>query len=246
MDNYQNISYMVYDLINDHIITAQNPTKIAPVASIVKLIVAMQVLDQQPNLSEHILVDGTAPGGTEEYGPLPMGLVTREDLLKAALIQSDNHAVYYLCQAYPGGEDKMLQDINDRVQKLNMNNTEIVFLHTSAAKKIPGKFNASTAEDLQKLLKEVLKYPIIKEISTTKKATVFDGRIQLENKSRIILEKNNSVILNKTGRGNGGTSYSIAIAINKNNKLYGIVVLDAKDGSSRAQIVFNLMDRYTI
>ena len=246
MSTYQNISYMVYDINNNHTIVAQNTTKIVPIASIVKLIVAMQVLDQQPNLSEHILVDGTAPGGTEEYGPLPMGLVTREDLLKAALIQSDNHAVYYLCQAYPGGEDKMLQDINDRVQKLNMNNTEIVFLHTSAAKKIPGKFNARTAEDLQKLLKEVLKYPIIKEISTTKNSTVFDGRIQLENKSRIILEKNDSVILNKTGLGKSGTSYSIAIVINKNNRLYGIVVLDAKDAFSRAQVAFTLMDRYTI
>jgi len=245
MGNYQNISYMVYDINNNHTIVARNPDKILPIASIVKLIVAMQILDQQPNLSEHILVDGTAPGKPESCGPLPLGPATREDLLKAALIQSDNNAVYYLCQAYPGGEDKMLQDISDRIQKLNMNNTEIVFLHTSDAKKLPGKFNVSTAEDLQKLLKETLKYPVIKEISTTKKATVFDGRIQLENKSQIILEKNDSIIVNKTGRVNTGTSCCIALVINKNNKLYGLVVLDASDGYSRSQMVFTLMDRYT-
>jgi D-alanyl-D-alanine endopeptidase (penicillin-binding protein 7) len=98
-------SALIFDAQQGHVIYSKNIDTIMPIASITKLITAMVVLDAQLPLSEEISIDSADIDVLKNTrSRLKVGSsLTRQQLLRLALMSSENRAAAALGRAYPGG-----------------------------------------------------------------------------------------------------------------------------------------------
>jgi D-alanyl-D-alanine endopeptidase (penicillin-binding protein 7) len=137
--------------------------EITPIASVTKLMTAMVVLDARQPMDEQLEVDmddfDYIKGSRSR---LRMGAtLTREEMLRLALMASENRAASSLGRHYPGGQLAFVAAMNEKARALGMNNT-----HYDDATGLSPK-NVSTATDLAKLVRAAAEYPEIREFSTT-------------------------------------------------------------------------------
>jgi len=129
-----------------------------PIASLTKLMTALVVFEEGYNLKDEIVISKEASNQEDVpvFGNLKEGEKLKiEELLELTLVYSSNDAAWALSEKIPNFVEKM----NALSQKLGMENT-----HFSNPTGVTS--NYSTAEDLVKLTKYILKnYPQIFEIS---------------------------------------------------------------------------------
>jgi len=137
-------SYLAVDLSNNSILLEKNKNQMHVPASVTKLMTAVISLENTDNsqtitLTEKMLEpEGQSPS-------LFSGLnISRENLLKASLIQSANDASEAL--SYSTGKDKFIGLMNDKAKELNMTNTGFYDVNGL------NPANKTTAADLVKLL----------------------------------------------------------------------------------------------
>jgi len=144
--------------------------KILPIASLTKLMTALVVLENY-DFSKEIKISEKAVEQPEDLGKLVAERIFPvKYLLYPLLMESSNDAAFSLANDYDGmtGE-KFVTLMNSAAQKLNLNDT--FFVNPSGldpeTKTPKTKINYSTASDLAKLTKELLKKPLIWEILST-------------------------------------------------------------------------------
>jgi len=141
----------------------KNADHTAPIASITKLMTAMVVLDAKLPLDEVLQIsndDIDMVKGTKSR--LPIGAhFRRDDLMRLALMASDNRAASALGRNYPGGLPAFVEAMNHKAQALGLQQTHYV----DSSGLSPG--NVSSAQDLGKLVSEASKYELIREYTTT-------------------------------------------------------------------------------
>lgn len=97
---------LIYDQQTQRPLYTKNSDALAPIASITKLMTAMVVLDAQLPLDEEISIavaDIDTLKGTHSRLRIGMSLA-RGELLKLALMASENRAAAALTRTYPGGQ----------------------------------------------------------------------------------------------------------------------------------------------
>ncbi len=103
--NLKSSAALVLDQDGDGVLYAKNIDAVVPIASLTKLMTAMVALDAQLPLSEMVVItkdDVDKIKGTRSR--LRVGaMLTRGDLLRLALMSSENRAAAALSRAYPGG-----------------------------------------------------------------------------------------------------------------------------------------------
>jgi len=166
---------------------------------VTKLMTAMVTLDRHLPMGEVITI---APADRDRLrgsaSRLRIGVkLTRHDLLFAALAASDNRAAAALARTYPGGRGAMLRMMNEKARILGMHNTHYAD---------PAGLNngsVSTAGDLATLVYAAIKYPLIREFTTTSEFTVTDLRrhkpIEFVNTNRLVRSAAWDINLSKTG-----------------------------------------------
>jgi D-alanyl-D-alanine endopeptidase (penicillin-binding protein 7) len=93
---------------------------------------------------------------------LRLGLtLPRREMLRLALMASENRAAATLARSYPGGTDAFVQAMNLKARQLGMRDTRFV----DATGLNPN--NVSTALDLAVLVNASYHYPLIRDYSTT-------------------------------------------------------------------------------
>ena len=101
---------LIYDQQTQLPLYTKNSGALAPIASITKLMTAMVVLDAQQPLDEEIKIDAAdidTLKGTRSR--LRIGLsFTRSELLRLALMASENRAAAALARTYPGGDNEAI------------------------------------------------------------------------------------------------------------------------------------------
>jgi serine-type D-Ala-D-Ala endopeptidase (penicillin-binding protein 7) len=161
-------SALVQDAGSGEIVFGKNTDAVVPIASITKLMTAMVVLDRGLDLEEPITLsreDAVAMKGTRSR--LRTGLtLTRRDLLLLALMSSENRAAAALGRSYPGGLEAVVDAMNAKAALLDMNESR--FVEPTGL----SPANVSTAGDLAKMVRAAYEYPLIREFSTTERATV--------------------------------------------------------------------------
>src|SRR5204863_9436268 len=85
----------------------------------------------------------------------------RREMLRLALMSSENRAASSLARAYPGGTRAFVAEMNIRARILGMTHTHYV----DATGLSP--LNVSTASDLATIVAAAAQYPLIREFSTT-------------------------------------------------------------------------------
>ena len=154
---------LIFDAQQGHAIYSKNTDTIMPIASITKLMTAMVVLDAQLPLSEEITIDSADIDVLKNTrSRLKVGSsLTRQQLLRLALMSSENRAAAALGRAYPGGIEAFVLAMNNKAFELGMGNSRFVdSTGLSSA-------NVSTARDLVKMVEAAHFYEEIRDFSTT-------------------------------------------------------------------------------
>ena len=170
-----------------------------PIASLTKLMTALVVLEARQPLDAPLTIttdDRDRLKGTSSrlhYG----AILTRRDLLRAALGASDNRAASALARHWPGGREAFVAAMNGKAELLGMTHTR--FADASGL----DPRNVSTARDLAKLLEAVGHEPLIAHYTTRGEMWVTDlasGRpLDFFNTNRLTRIDGWDIQLSKTG-----------------------------------------------
>jgi D-alanyl-D-alanine endopeptidase (penicillin-binding protein 7) len=190
---------VVLDANTGETLFAKNADAIHPIASITKLMTAMVVLDAKLPLDEAVQIsseDLDTLKGTKSR--LPVGAhFRRDDLIRIALVASDNRAAAALGRAYPGGVPAFVDAMNAKAKLLGLYATRFV----DSSGLAPG--NVSSSADLARLVAEASKYDVIREYSTTPALDVTlpdSGRkVSYVNTNALVRAGNWDIGISKTG-----------------------------------------------
>src|SRR5262249_36117245 len=121
-------SVLVVDFDGGQTIYAKNTTSVMPIASITKLMTAMVVLDAGLALTEPIET-GLADFAFLKFTHSRLGrgpALSRHEMLRLALMSSENRAAAALGRAYPGGIQAFVAAMNRKAADLGMSHTHFV------------------------------------------------------------------------------------------------------------------------
>jgi D-alanyl-D-alanine endopeptidase (penicillin-binding protein 7) len=142
--------------------------EVTSIASLTKLMTAMVTLDA--NLPMDDLLDVTIQDFDFLKGSssrLRLGtMLPRREMLRLALMASENRAASSLARHYPGGTPAFVAAMNKKAVDLGLTNT-----HFSDPTGLTAE-NVSTANELAKMVSAAAQYPLIREFSTTSSAFV--------------------------------------------------------------------------
>jgi serine-type D-Ala-D-Ala endopeptidase (penicillin-binding protein 7) len=190
---------MIYDEAGKQVLHSHNANVVAPIASITKLMTAMVVLDANLPLDEEISISASDISKEKRSrSRTRVGMtLTRGELLKLALMSSDNLSAAALARTYPGGTEAAMQQMNIKAQELGMSSSRFMDptgLHSG---------NVSTANDLVKMVRAAHGYELIHEFSTATSHYVErgDGRrpVRFGNTNPLVKSSSWDIGLSKTG-----------------------------------------------
>ncbi len=188
---------LVMDQASGEVLYGKNTQAIVPIASISKLMTAMVVLDANLDPEEPIGITGEDVDWLRgSSSRLPMGTVlTRDQLLRLALMASENRAAYALSRAYPGGRPAFVAAMNDKARMLGLAGTH--FADPTGL----SSANVSTAQDLAIMVAAAHTYPQIREYTTTAGFDMQVGKrtVAFHNTNRLVANTGWDIGLSKTG-----------------------------------------------
>lgn len=199
MPNLASVNAAVAYADDGELIVAKNADRVVPIASVTKLMTAVVVLESGQSLGEWLeFYPRHIPAAANAYTRIrESSEMRRRDILRIALMSSENFAAYTLARHYPGGYDAFVEAMNAKARDLGMNDSRFVDptgLSTG---------NRSTAADLVKLALAAAKHPEIGEYSTTR---YFTGRfrqprysLSFGNTNVLVHRESWGVMLSKTG-----------------------------------------------
>src|SRR5689334_21970066 len=188
---------LITDANNGQVLFERDAGHVAPIASITKLMTALVVLDGQQPLDEKIdITSADRWNGKGAFSRLPVGAkLTRADLLKLALMASENRAAKTLARNYPGGTPAFVRTMNAKAKALGMTKTR--FDDPSGL----SSNNVSNPRDLAKLITAASRDTRIREFSTLESHAVRAGRSVLtyRNTNLLVGKPDWDIRVQKTG-----------------------------------------------
>jgi D-alanyl-D-alanine endopeptidase (penicillin-binding protein 7) len=190
---------IVQDQSTGAVLFEKNSDAVLPIASITKLMTAMVVLDANQGLAETVTI------GSEDvdmlrgsHSRLKVGTqLSREEMLRLALMSSENRAASALARHYPGGLPAFVAAMNDKAAAIGLKDTRFADSTGLTAA------NVSSARDLTKMVSAAAHYPLIRELSTTAESQVVVGGRPLTFRNTNTLVRNSGsgwdIALSKTG-----------------------------------------------
>lgn len=159
---------LIYDEKGKQPLHSKNADVVTPIASITKLMTAMVVLDAKLPLDEEISLSPLDINHQKfSRSRMRTGMtLTRGELLKLALMASENLAAAALARTYPGGTEAALLQMNAKARELGMNSTR--FLDPTGL----NSGNVSTANDLVKMVRTAHGYELIHRFTTSSSHTL--------------------------------------------------------------------------
>ena len=233
-NHYATGSYVLFDYNEGQFSNEFNRNQVRSIASITKMFTAITVINSTANLYEKLYVAG------HNGGKVPRGTyVSRMDLLKAMVMNSDNLAAEVLANNHPGGFQKFLEDANTYNRNIGLIHTEIV----DSSGIMPG--NVSTASELVLFLNSIKDNPIIQDIGALRQ---YEMAVPKGPKTYYIkfhntnpeLYKYDNILISKTGFTNAA-GRCVMMLVEKGQKTYALIVLGQPNIQRRSQVVSNLM-----
>ncbi|MDT8386846.1 MAG: serine hydrolase [Thiogranum sp.] len=182
-----------------HVIYAKQADQPRPIASITKLMTAMVILDSSLSLEEPVTITREdrdllkLTGSRLKYG----ATLSREQLVRLALMASENRAAHALARTYPGGETAFVDAMNEKARSLGMHQSHFA----DPAGLNPG--NVASARDVATMVRAARAYALILDATTTRFTSVspYDGRGELRfgNTNRLLRNESWEIQLSKTG-----------------------------------------------
>lgn len=195
--NLASAAALVMDNESGQVLYGKNADSVLPIASITKVMTAMVVLDANLDPEERLTVSSedvdTLRGS---HSRLPVGVtLTRDEMLRLALMASENRAAFALSRYYPGGREAFVHSMNLKAVLLGMRGTRYADPTGLSSS------NVSTAEDLGRLVRAAHEYDKIREYSTMTNFTLNVGNRpqQFRNTNGLVMSPDWEIGLSKTG-----------------------------------------------
>lgn len=181
---------MVFDPVSGKALYSKNAESAVPIASITKLMTAMVVLEAKQDLNEPLIIDSADIDTIKNSrSRLPVGTAfRREDLMRLALMASDNRAAAALGRSYPGGTPAFVEAMNAKAKLIGLDHTRFV----DATGLAPG--NVASPQDLALMVSEASRFPQIREYSTTPEL-----HVTLPNAKRSLGFNNTNALVKNSG-----------------------------------------------
>ena len=157
------VNAVVIDAAAKRPVYTKGADDVTPIASLTKLMTAMVTLDAKLPEDETISIgidDLDFLKGTTSRLRLGVEL-PRHEMLRLALMSSENRAASSLARTYPGGTKAFVAAMNAKAAELGMTHTRYADPTGLSAQ------NVSTANDLALLVAAAAEYPQIRDFSTT-------------------------------------------------------------------------------
>jgi len=232
-------SVLLLNVTQNRIEMERNADQVRSIASITKLMTAMVTLDHNKDLSRKLSLSKATKSN------LPRGEYTREQLLNAMLVKSDNAAAETLAEDYPGGRGAFIARMNHQARLWGMSNT-----HFSDPSGL-GVFNTSTARDLANLVTTASGYWFIQDASN-KKQVAFETKykkqirtINLSHTSGSLLFAFDNVLISKTGL-TSAAGWCVAMLAEQNKQQYAIIVLGSRNKKERLDTVKDIRYNHVV
>jgi D-alanyl-D-alanine carboxypeptidase (penicillin-binding protein 5/6) len=233
-------SWTLIDADTGLYLAGKDPDKRLAIASTTKVMTALVTLDEGVNLDEEVTVSESAAkyAGSvySNVGLYPYDRVSVEDLLTAALVPSGTDADYALAEYVGDGSvDGFVSKMNDKAEELGLKNT-----HFENPAGIDAKGNYSSANDLAKITREVMKYPEFREIVAKPEATIStqDREIDVVNTNLLVVPNSGYDYGPATGVKTGTSPQAgpcLIASAQSDDESYIAVVLDAGGDVQRFQ-----------
>lgn len=189
---------LIYDENGMQPLHSKNADVVAPIASITKLMTAMVILDAKLPLDEEIGIsplDINRKKHTRSRMRTGM-MLTRGELLKLALMASDNLSAAALARTYPGGTEAALAQMNAKARELGMSSSR--FMDPTGL----NSGNVSTANDLVKMVRAAQGYELIHRFTTSTSHTLEQAGhrpLRFHNTNPLVRNASWDIGLSKTG-----------------------------------------------
>jgi D-alanyl-D-alanine endopeptidase (penicillin-binding protein 7) len=212
------------------VLLERNSSLAQPIASITKLMTAMVVLDANLDLNEMLQVsddDVDRLKGTSSHVPVGTRL-TRNDMLRLALMASENRAASALSRHYPGGHSAFIQAMNDKARALGLNETH--FYDSIGL----NRNNVSSPRDLVAMTTAASHYQLIRDFTTTAEYSVpINGRERaFRNTNALVRNSDWQINVSKTGYINE-SGKCLVMQVVLANKRMAIILLDSQGSYTR-------------
>jgi D-alanyl-D-alanine endopeptidase (penicillin-binding protein 7) len=210
---------------------SRNATEVRPIASITKLMTAMVVLDADVPLDDPITIteqDRDRLRWSRSRLYIDEATMSRRDMLRVALMSSDNRAAHALGRTtFAGGTEAFVEAMNAKARSLGMRDSQ--FADSSGL----DAGNVSTAEDLVRMIHAASHYPLIRQVTSRGEFTAHPyittkrGPLEYRNTNPLTRDSRWDVELTKTGYIHEAGRCLVMQALVADRRLY-IVLLNAQ------------------
>jgi serine-type D-Ala-D-Ala endopeptidase (penicillin-binding protein 7) len=216
---------------NGNRLLSRNATEVRPIASITKLMTAMVVLDADVPLDDPVTIteqDRDRMRWSRSRLYIDEATLSRGDMLRVALMSSDNRAAHALGRTtFAGGTPAFVEAMNAKAKALGMRDTQ--FADSSGL----DAGNVSTAEDLVRMIHAAAQYPFIRDVTSSGQFTAHPylatkrGPLEYRNTNPLTRDSRWDVELSKTGYIHEAGRCLVMQAVVAGRRLY-VVLLNAQ------------------
>lgn len=230
--------YIVYDRKNNMKVLGKNEDKETPMASTTKIMTAIVVLENKPNLDEISTVSKQAASiGGSKLGLKEGDKISIRDLLFGLLMRSGNDTAIQLAIETSGSKEKFLDEMNLKAKKMQLTHTNFTSPHG-----LDDPNHYTTAKELAIMTDYALKNETIRTIVGTHYAT-----IKINNQERQIKNTNELLVNNIEGVYGVKTGFTnmagrcLVTAVKRNGMDLIIVVIGADTKKDRGADTLKLI-----
>ena len=231
-------SYLIYDALSDTMLIGyqyDSPKAPAAITQIMTVLLSMESLELSDTITITKEMYESIPEDYVRIGFSEGEVVTVEQCIYASLLKSANDACLALAIKTSGSESAFVEAMNRRAAELGCTNT-----HFTNPYGLSDGEHKTTCQDMSLILKEALRHPDFKKISTSTSYTIeptntFNDRRVLNNANRFISTPSTAYeyyIGGKTGY-TSESGYTIIAGAEKDGRELIGILLGANDAESR-------------
>ena len=221
---------IIYDSATGHVLWESNSQNQRSIASITKVMTAVVFLEDNPDLSDEVVVQSTDVRAASTTYIRSGFRVTKGDLLHLTLMASDNAAARALARVSSHGSEAFIARMNSKAAELGLTSTS--YADPSGLLSA----NVSSAYDMAKLITYVSGDERISSIMRTPTYTVTAGRrvINIHSTNQLVMNGDVDVQAGKTGFiTKAGYCLATLLRLPQGGPQVAVVVLGAKSNAGR-------------
>jgi D-alanyl-D-alanine carboxypeptidase (penicillin-binding protein 5/6) len=158
----------------------------ASTTKVMTALIVMEAIEEgRVSLADSVRISRRAMkmGGTQVY--LEAGEVfLLEDLMKAVLIASGNDAAVAVAEHVGGTYEQFAHLMNQKARELGLKET--TFHNPHGLDDVPSRRNITSARDLAKIARALIRYPQVLQWTSTRSAPFRNGQFMLNNTNRLL------------------------------------------------------------